>query len=282
VVAEAERLIASTAEEAGQLVELYGADPARVRTIAPGVDLDVFVPGSQAAARSALGLRPGVPTVLFVGRIQALKAPDVLLRAAAVLRTAISDLQVVVVGGPSGSRATSQWLTSLAGDLDLGATVRFVAPAPQRTVADYYRAADITVVPSYNESFGLVALESQACGTPVVAASVGGLPTAVANGRSGLLVSGHEPDQWAKELDGLLRNRRELARLAAGARAQAERFSWDRTTDGLLVAYREAVQEMDQREAVQEMDQREAVQEMDQREAVQEMDQREAVEERQL
>ena len=105
---------------------------------------------------------------------------------------------------------------------------------------DYYRAADLTVVPSYTESFGLVALESQACGTPVVAAAVGGLPTAVADGVSGLLVAGHEPDQWAKMIGGLLHDDAERRRLAAGARAHAELFSWQRTTDQLLRTYAEA------------------------------------------
>ncbi len=244
VVAEAERLVASTDEEATQLVELYGADPHRVCTIAPGVDLDSFVPGSKADARTRLGLRPRIPTLLFVGRIQRLKAPDVLLRAAAIMRAELGELQVVVVGGPSGSLATSEWLTDLASSLDLGDTVRFVAPVAQHVVADYYRAADATVVPSYNESFGLVALESQACGTPVVAAAVGGLTTAVADGISGVLVAGHDPEHWAKVLSELLRSPGELAQLARHARAQGERFSWDRTTDGLLVAYREAVAEM--------------------------------------
>jgi D-inositol-3-phosphate glycosyltransferase len=118
--------------------------------------------------------------------------------------------------------------------------VRFVPPAPRAVVADYYRAADATVVPSYNESFGLVALESQACGTPVVAAAVGGLSTAVADGVSGVLVGGHDPERWAAELGELLCSPIRLARLAAGARPHAERFSWARTTNGLLAAYAEA------------------------------------------
>ncbi len=116
-----------------------------------------------------------------------------------------------------------------------------VPPAGREDVADYYRAADITVVPSYNESFGLVALESQACGTPVVAASVGGLTTAVADGVSGALVDGHDPEIWAKVLGELLSDRARLATLAAGARAHAQKFSWERTTQALLDAYREAM-----------------------------------------
>jgi D-inositol-3-phosphate glycosyltransferase len=151
---------------------------------------------------------------------------------------------VVVLGAPSGSAVTPEWLHRLAAVLGLDATVRFVPPVDRDTVADYYRAADLTVVPSYNESFGLVALESQACGTPVVAAAVGGLPTAVADDVSGVLVDGHDPDQWAKVLADLLRTPAALDRLAAGARAHAARFSWDRTADGLLVAYREAREEI--------------------------------------
>ncbi|MGH8859621.1 MAG: D-inositol-3-phosphate glycosyltransferase [Jatrophihabitantaceae bacterium] len=240
VVAEADRLIASTEEEAGQLVDLYAADPAKVRTIAPGVDLNGFTPGNRVEARRALGLDPDLPTLLFVGRIQPLKAPDVLLRAAAKLRED-GPLQVVVVGGPSGSGlATPGWLTGLTRELGLGDTVRFVPPSDRDTVRAYYRATDVTVVPSYTESFGLVALESQACGTPVVAAAVGGLTTAVRDGVSGLLVDGHDPDQWAKVIGELFRSPDDLAELGAHARGHAENFSWDRTTDELVRAYDEA------------------------------------------
>ena len=113
-------------------------------------------------------------------------------------------------------------------------------PVAREVVADYYRAADLTVVPSHNESFGLVALESQACGTPVVAAAVGGLPTAVANGVSGVLVDGHDPELWAKVLADLLRTPSARLALAARARSHAARFSWDRTADRLVATYREA------------------------------------------
>lgn len=242
VVAEADRLIASTDDEARELILRYEADPERVRTIAPGVDLDVFTPGPTEQARRRLGLDPYAPTLLFVGRIQPLKAPDVLLRAAALLRDEVANLQVVVLGAPSGSGlAEPSWLAGLADQLDLGATVRFVPPADRATVAEYYRAADLTVVPSYNESFGLVALESQACGTPVVAAAVGGLTTAVDDGVSGVLVAGHDPAMWAKVLGELLGDRSTRDALARGAREHAARFSWQRTADGLLVAYREAI-----------------------------------------
>ncbi|WP_375489741.1 D-inositol-3-phosphate glycosyltransferase [uncultured Jatrophihabitans sp.] len=247
VVAEADRLIASTADEAGQLIDLYGADPARVRTIAPGVDLDVFTPGSADAARTRLGLRRDALTLLFVGRLQPLKAPDVLVRAAALLQQdpdLAGRLQVVVLGAPSGTGlAHPQQLGTLRDELGLQDVVRFHPPASRGTVADYYRAADLTVVPSYNESFGLVALESQACGTPVAAAAVGGLPTAVRADVSGVLVDGHEPQLWAKVLADLLRTPSQLQALADGARPHAEQFSWDRTASGLLAAYRQATVE---------------------------------------
>jgi D-inositol-3-phosphate glycosyltransferase len=248
VVAEADRLIASTFDEADQLVGLYGADPDAVRTVAPGVDLDVFTPGPSTAARRRLGLREDALNLLFVGRIQALKAPDVLLHAAAILEqdpSLAGRLQVMVLGAPSGSGlARPRHLESLCAELGLSDVVQFRPPVAREIVADYYRAADLTVVPSYNESFGLVALESQACGTPVVAASVGGLPTAVADDVSGVLVDGHDPQLWAKVLADLLRTPSALARLATGARPHAERFSWNRTAEGLLVAYDEAVDEV--------------------------------------
>lgn len=247
VVAESDRLIASTADEAEQLVRLYGADADLVDVVAPGVDLQTFRPGDRSAARRRLGLRPDALTLLFVGRIQPLKAPDLLLRAAAELRrdpALAGRLDVVVLGAPSGSVVAPEWLQRLAAVLGVGDAVRFVPPVDRLTVADYYRAADLTVVPSYNESFGLVALESQACATPVVAAAVGGLPTAVADGVSGALVTGHDPAAWASVLGRLLRAPRERELLASAARAHAEGFSWDRTTQGLIDAYDAALAQL--------------------------------------
>jgi D-inositol-3-phosphate glycosyltransferase len=140
--------------------------------------------------------------------------------------------------------ARPHYLESLRDELELRDVVQFRPPAPRDVVADYYRAADVTVVPSYNESFGLVALESQACGTPVVAAAVGGLSTAVADDVSGVLVDGHDPQHWAKVLADLLRTPQVLSRLAAGAPEHAARFSWERTADGLYAAYQEAAAEL--------------------------------------
>jgi D-inositol-3-phosphate glycosyltransferase len=246
VVAEADRLIANTAEEARQLVRLYGADPSRTLVVPPGVDLDRFAPGNHAAARRAIGMPQDAVVLLFVGRIQPLKAPDVLLHAAAQLLgddPALRDrLRVHVVGAPSGSGLDApEQLQKLAGDLGIADVVTFYPPQPPERLAVHYRAADVTVVPSHNESFGLVALEAQACGTPVVAAAVGGLRTAVRDGVSGVLVDGHDPRDYAGAVRAVLA-RREL--LAAGARRHAAQFSWDRTAEALIEAYARAAEDM--------------------------------------
>ena len=248
VVEAADRVVANTDEEAGQLVSLYAADPSRVATVAPGVDLDRFSPGDRAAARARLGLPAHAVILLFVGRIQPLKAPDVLLRAAARLvredATLRDRLVVVVVGGPSGTGlAAPRSLQHLADKLAIRNLVRFVPPVSQDDLPQWYRAADLTVVPSHSESFGLVAVESQACGTPVLAARVGGLPTAVRDGVSGLLVDGHDPAGWAHALGALVSgadgDRRRRA-LSAGARRHAARFGWEVTASSMLEVYAQA------------------------------------------
>jgi D-inositol-3-phosphate glycosyltransferase len=246
-VAEADRLVASTDGEARDLVRWYGADPARISVVPPGVDLATFVPAP--GARERLGFAADGLVLTFVGRIQPLKAPDILLRAAAALDNdgrLGRRVRVVVLGAPSGTGlARPGWLADLARELGLADRVTFAPPVDRATLADYYRASDLTVVPSYNESFGLVALESAACGTPVVAARVGGLPTAVADGVSGVLVDGHDPDVWADVIGRLLRDPRRRAELAAGTRRHAERFSWQQTTEGLLHAYQLAIEAFD-------------------------------------
>jgi D-inositol-3-phosphate glycosyltransferase len=253
VTAEADRLIANTPTEARDLVARYGADADRIAVIEPGVDLELFTParpgtghGSRAAARHRLGLPAGELVVAFVGRIQPLKAPDVLLRAVAALHDIAPGLATqvttVIAGGPSGSGLDRpSALIDLAASLRIGDSVRFLPPLERDRLVDLYRAADLVAVPSYNESFGLVAMEAQACGTPVVAAAVGGLVTAVHDGVSGSLVDGHDPADWAQVLAGLLGSPARRARLSAGAVEHARRFSWDRTAASLLAAYRSAV-----------------------------------------
>lgn len=253
VVAEADRLVGNTDEESRQLIELYGADPHRTVTIPPGVDLARFTPGDRTAARAELNIAPNAIVLAFIGRIQPLKAPDVLLHAAAemlaqasirgesVWRDLRRRLTVLVVGGPSGSGlAEPTALRKLAATLGIADVVRFLKPRPSEQLATVYRAADVVAVPSHNESFGLVALEAQACGTPVVAAEVGGLPVAVADGRSGLLVAGHGADSWASALASVALRPARWAQLSAGAVQHARRFSWDRTTDALLATYVDA------------------------------------------
>jgi D-inositol-3-phosphate glycosyltransferase len=255
VVAEADRLVASTPTEARELINLYGASPEKVSVVAPGVDLDRFSPpaaGREQAARIAARRRLGLPAdgyiVAFVGRIQPLKAPDVLLRAAAQVRALDPEtgrrLVVAVCGGPSGSgmeRPTA--LMELAAELGIADAVRFLPPQPRDRLAEVYRAADLVAVPSHNESFGLVALEAQACGTPVVAAAVGGLVTAVRDEVSGVLVDGHNPADWARVIDDLLTSPARRSALARGAVAHARQFTWNHTAAGLLDVYREAVAE---------------------------------------
>jgi D-inositol-3-phosphate glycosyltransferase len=245
VVEEADRLVANTDVEAAELVKLYDAAPDKVLTIPPGVDLERFTPGDRGAARSALGLRPDQVVLAFVGRIQPLKAPDVLLRAAAELLVRDpalrSRLVVLVVGGPSGSGLEQpRALQQLAEELLIDDVVRFLPPLAGDELAKVYRAADVVAVPSYNESFGLVALEAQACGTPVVAAAVGGLPVAVRHGVSGCLVNGHDPVEWARVLGHVALNPDRREELAGNAVDHARRFSWERTTDTLLAAYSDA------------------------------------------
>ncbi len=236
VVDEADRLIVNTEAEAHQLVSLHHADPRRIDVVHPGVDLSIFTPGDRGLARAALGLPADGHVVAFVGRIQPRKAPDVLLRAAALL----PGVRVLIAGGASGSGlAAPDSLVRLAGELGITERVNFLPPQTREQLVEVYRAADVVAVPSYSESFGLVAVEAQACGTPVAAAAVGGLPVAVADGRSGVLVDGHEPESWAAAIAGLLDA--DAGALSRAAVEHAGRFSWDHTVDALLSSYGRAI-----------------------------------------
>ena len=247
VVEAADMLVASTELEAKQLLELYDADPARVEVVHPGVDLDVFRPSSSARGR--LGLPQDAVVLMFAGRIQPLKAPDVLLRAVGALLDRTPGLRarlvVPVVGGPSGTGLERpESLAQLADTLGIADVVRFVPPVAQSVLADWYAAATLVCVPSYNESFGLVAVEAQAAGTPVVAAAVGGLATAVRDGVSGLLVEGHDPVDYARAIERVLAAPALRADMSRAALAQARQFGWERTADRTLEVYEAAARSM--------------------------------------
>lgn len=242
VVATASALVANTVQEAVELEQFYDAPTDRVIVAHPGVDLDTFAPADgRQAARARLGIRADAVMLLFVGRIQPLKAPDVLVNAAAELLAIDPSLrerlQVVICGGPSGTGLEHpESLAELA--TQRGIDVTFVPPQERHVLADYYRAADLVAVPSYSESFGLVAIEAQACGTPVIAAAVGGLRTAVSHSVSGILVDGHDPQEWARRIHEHLTCQVCPGRMSAGAVRHAALFSWDRTVESLLEAYR--------------------------------------------
>ncbi len=243
VVEAADRLVANTDGEAAELIELYDADPGKVRVVSPGVDLDTFTPGDRDAARNGLGLPATAKVLLFVGRIQPLKRPDLLLRVGAELLRRHpewrDDLVLAVLGGPSGSGLTrSGELEALAVQLGVDGQTRFVPPVSRSELAQWYRAADLVLMPSHSESFGLVALEAEACGTPVVAADVGGLPIVV--GETGLLVAGHDVRVWTDGVEALLLDRSRRRDLGRRAAAHAKGFGWGATTDHLLEVYAEA------------------------------------------
>jgi D-inositol-3-phosphate glycosyltransferase len=211
------------------------------------VDLDVFRPSTSARAR--LGIPQDAVVLMFAGRIQPLKAPDILLHAVRELLDRNPALRrslvVPVVGGPSGTGLEHpESLAQLADSLGVADVVRFVPPVAQSVLADWYAASTLVCVPSYNESFGLVAVEAQAAGTPVVAAAVGGLPTVVRDGVSGFLVEGHDPHDYARAMERIVSAPLLRAELSRGAVTQAANFAWERTADRTLEVYRAAARSM--------------------------------------
>lgn len=246
VIEEADRITAATPAEAAHLVGLYGADPGRIRIVPPGVDHGLFFPRPPAEAKERLHLT-GVRLVLFVGRLQPHKGPDIAVRALAeaVARdpAGMGDVVLAVVGGPSGSGhgAEVARLMDLAAALGVSERVMLFPPQPQARLAEFYSAAEAVLVPSRSESFGLVALEAQACGTPVVAAAVGGLRYVVVDGITGFLVEGHDPADHADRLLTLLRDPEGAGLMGAAGTTQALRFSWDATAAEILSVYGELV-----------------------------------------
>ena len=231
-------VLASCTVEAEQLAALYGADAERVRVVAPGVDHAFFGPGHRPQARRALGLDADVPLVLFVGRLQPLKRAEIALAVV----DEIAKAQLVVVGGPSGPRAEA-YRTRLEDEVDrrrLRDRVHFVDPQPHELLSSYYRAADVCLVPSRSESFGLVALEAAACGTPVVAAAVGGLTTLVDDGRTGFLVADDEPPSaYAAAVRRVLEDSLLAEQMGTAAVVRARRYTWARSAAVLRATYEE-------------------------------------------
>ncbi|MFF7313791.1 D-inositol-3-phosphate glycosyltransferase [Streptomyces sp. NPDC008137] len=248
IVAAADRLIANTTDEADELARHYAADPDKLAVVHPGVNLTRFSPADgRAAARARLGLPQDALIPLFAGRIQPLKAPDVLLRAVAVLLDERPELRsrilVPVVGGPSGSGlAKPEGLQKLAARLGIADVVRFRPPVGQEQLADWFRAASLLVMPSYSESFGLVAIEAQAAGTPVLAASVGGLPVAVRDGHTGFLVHGHNPADYARVLGDFADDPHLAPRMGERAARHAQSFGWDTAAAATADVYTAAMQ----------------------------------------
>jgi D-inositol-3-phosphate glycosyltransferase len=243
VVKASTGLIANTDAEAASLVSLYDACPDNVFVVAPGVDLQTFSPGiGKSAARVKLNIAPDAIMLTFVGRIQPHKGPDVLLRAAAEMVSHSPHLRaklaVVIMGGASGSGLNElEKLKVLAKFLKIEDVTHFVDPVSRENLPDWYRASDLVCVPSYSESFGLVALEAQACGTPVVATAIGGLRTAVSDGISGSLVDGHDPKAWSAVISRLIAEPQRRLLLSMGAVEHASHFGWENTARKTLDVY---------------------------------------------
>jgi len=242
LIKQADRIIAATADERMQLIRYCGATSSQVEVIPCGVDLRLFVPQNKLEARNTLGLPPSQPVLLFVGRLDPFKGPDLLLRAAAMME---EEAQVVIVGGKLEGDNELEQLKSLSFDLDISERVHFLGARPQRELPAVYNAADVTVMPSYHESFGLVAVESLACGTPVVATRAGGLTTIVRHGETGYLVP-RCPGFFAERLDTLLQDRVLLERMRLAARPSVRHFSWKSVADQVSSLYQEMIGEMEQ------------------------------------
>jgi len=236
-------LIANTDAEAASLVSLYDADPSKVHVVTPGVDLQRFNPSKgKDSSRLKLNIASDALMLLFVGRVQPHKGPEVLVRAVAEMVSQMPHLRarlaLVIMGGASGSgESEPERLKVLSKFLGVDDVVHIIDPVKRDELADWYRAADLVCVPSYSESFGLVALEAQACGTPVVATAVGGLRTAVSDGISGALVDGHDPKSWSLVISRLLMEPQRRILMSLGAFEHASKFGWETTARKTLDVY---------------------------------------------
>jgi D-inositol-3-phosphate glycosyltransferase len=250
VIRAADRILVPTPAEAANLHRLYDGRPGRIRLVPPGVDSTMFRPLPKEPARASLGLS-GKRVALFVGRLQPLKGPDVAIRTVAeAIRRApglARDVALAIVGGPSGPASGLGELRALAEHLGIGDRVHFLAPRPHEELPQVYAAADVLLMPSRSESFGLVALEAQACGIPVVASAVGGLRYVVAEGEGGFLVPGHDPAAHARRLLEVLSDPELAARLSGAAVRHAGGFPWEATASRVLSVYAELVPGIDAR-----------------------------------
>jgi D-inositol-3-phosphate glycosyltransferase len=233
IIACSDAVLASCSVEAEQIVELYDADPSRIRIVPPGVDHAFFGPGYRPQARRALGLPADGTLLLTVGRIQPLKGIDVAVRALAELCRSAGDgpgapYRLVIVGGPSGPHGDEEHarLRRLAEDLSVAGQVTMVPAQPHELLSSFYRAADVVLVPSRSESFGLVALEAGACGTPVVASAVGGLTTLIDDGRTGFLVDPSDPPAFARCVRRILAEQLLAERQSTAAVLRARQYTW--------------------------------------------------------
>src|SRR6266480_7901279 len=239
LIQQADYIIASTKDERIQIIRHCGATPGQVRVIPCGIDLKLFKPQDQQQARIKLGLGQREPVLLFVGRLDPFKGPDLLLRSAAMME---EKAQIVIVGGKSPHDKDMQQLKELAVQLRIRKRVHFIDAQPQYKLPVIYNAADVTVVPSYHESFGLAAVESLACSTPVIATRTGGLTTVVQNNETGFLVP-RCPGFFAERLDSLLQNPTMLKEMSKAARPSVLQFSWKNVASKVQELYEDVINE---------------------------------------
>jgi D-inositol-3-phosphate glycosyltransferase len=241
---QANLLIASTADEAQELIDSYGAVPQRVYIVPPGVDLGTFQPIERAEARRKIGYGSG-RLLLFVGRLERLKGVEVAIRALALLRDRQhDDVRLLILGEDSheADESEKERLKAIASEVGVRDRVDFVGSIAHHELPYFYAAADVCVMPSYSESFGLVALEAQACGCPVVASGVSGLRSVVRDEVSGYLIDEHDPAAYAERIGRLLENSELAQQMGRRGRLLAQRFSWTRTADRLEGLFDEVVE----------------------------------------
>ncbi|WP_185967238.1 MULTISPECIES: D-inositol-3-phosphate glycosyltransferase [unclassified Corynebacterium] len=246
LVDNADVLVVNTFEETNDLVRHYDATPEKIAVISPGVDTTLFTPGTARnteTARRNLGIPMHAKVIAFVGRLQKFKGINVLLSALGRIYDADPNAQIrlLICGGASGSETVMSQYIELTHQLGIAHRVRFLQPRPPTELVELYQAADIVAVPSFNESFGLVAMEAQASGTPVVAAKVGGLPIAIADGQTGILVDGHDPDDWAQVLSSILDDDQMRNQMAEEAVLHAAHFSWEAAASKMATVYSDAL-----------------------------------------